>query len=343
MRPPVSAIMPNFNHARFLTEALPSVISQLRPDDELIVIDDASSDNSIEIIQRAINGLPNARLIVHEVNHGALATLNEGLALAKNKYVCFPGADDIVVPGAFEAALSLLARHPDAGFCSGLIHVIDEAGRPVGPLPTRIVLDAPGFLDQDRCAAELMRDDTWIGGLAFYRTDLLRKAGGFLPELRNFTDGFACRLIAARNGCCFVPQPFQLWRRMSAGLSSREMLNFANVDEIGNRTVRLMETTYRTDFPPGYAARWLGRWLFGAQHFALQNRQYNRWRTLRAAAQRGGPAATRLTALMLAILRLPAVAILFLRYRPHDAAAVVQRRLLRRHSALRSIQQPNPY
>lgn len=165
---------------------------------------------------------------------------------------------------------------------------------------------------------ELMRDDTWIGGLAFYRTDLLRKADGFLPELRNFTDGFACRLMAARHGCCFVPQPFQLWRRMAAGLSSREMLNFTNVDAIGSRTVRLMETTYRADFPSGYAARWLGRWLFGARHFALQSRQHNRWRGLLTAAQRGGPSTSRLAALMLAVFRLPAVAILFLRYRPHD-------------------------
>ncbi len=329
--------MPNFNHARFLPEALNSVLSQLRPDDELIVIDDASSDDSIQIINGIIGGLPHARLIRHEVNRGALATLNEGLAQAKNRYVCFPAADDIVVGGTFETALSLLARYPEAGFCSGFVHVIDEDGRPVGPLPTRSVLDAPGFLDKTRCATELMRDDTWIVGLAFYRTDLLRAAGGFLPELSNFTDGFACRVVAARNGCCFVPQPFQLWRRMSAGLSSREMVNFTQVENLGRRAVQLMETTYRADFPPGYAARWLGRWLFGAQHLALQNRQRYRWRTLLAMAERGGPASSWLATVMLAALRLPAVAVLFLRYRSQDVAAVAQRHLFRRHSALRSM------
>lgn len=328
--------MPNFNHARFIAEALHSVISQLHPDDELIVIDDASTDDSIAVMTKVIAGLPNARLIRHDVNHGALATLNEGLAQAKSAYICFPGADDIVVAGTFDAALTLLARHPDAGFCSGFIHVIDETGTSVGPLPTRSVLDSPGFVDKDRCAIELMRDDSWIGGLCFYRTDLLRSAGGFQPALKNFTDGFVCRLIAARNGCCFIPQPFQLWRRMSAGLSSREMVNIANVEDIGQRAVRLMETTYRDDFPSGYAARWLGRWLFGARHFALQKRQNQRWHETLAAAERVGPIATQLARLMLLALRLPAVATLFLRYRPGDVLAVIQRRLLRQHSATRS-------
>lgn len=330
--------MPNFNHARFLPEALNSVLSQLAPDDEMIIIDDASSDDSIQIINGIICGFPNARLIRHDDNRGALATLNEGLAQAKNPYICFPAADDIVVAGTFETALSLLARYPDAGFCSGFIHVIDEDGRPVGPLPTRSVLDAPGFLDRTLCATELMRDDTWIAGLAFYRTDLLRAAGGFLPELSSFTDGFACRVMAARNGCCFVPQPFQLWRRMSAGLSSSEMFNVAQVESLGRRAVQLMETTYQADFPPGYAARWFGRWLFGAQHLALQNRQRYRWRALLALAERGGPTTTWLATVMMAALRLPTVAALFLRYRSQDVIAVAQRRLFRRYSALRSTQ-----
>ena len=335
MRPAVSVVMPNFNHARFLNAALTAVTSQLHPGDELIVIDDASTDSSVELITKIIAGIPGARLIRHETNMGILATLNEGLMQAGNEYVCFPGADDIVASGTFDAALLLLRDHPEAGLCMGFVHVIDESGQLLGPLPTRTVLDRAGFLDKKRVAEELMRDDSWINGLTFYRTAFLREVGGFLQELSNFTDGFACRAVAVRHGCCFVPQPFHLWRRSSLSLSSQEMVDMEHVERIGRHTVQLMKTRYRADFPPGYASRWLGRWLFGARNYAIKSKQRRRWAGLLAAAERHGSVVNHMVQLFLALLRLPKILSLFFAYRPYDILAVVERRLLRRHSAIR--------
>lgn len=332
MRPSVSVVMPNFNHARFVKSALDSVITQLHEADELIVIDDASTDDSVRVIEEAIKDVPGARLIRHEENRGALATLNEGLSLATREYICFPGADDLVEADVFDLALGLLAQYPHAGYCSGIVQVIDEAGKYLDHLPTRIVLNRPGYLDKHAVARELVRDDTWINGLAFYKTVSLREAGGFRSELGNFADGFVCRLIAARHGCCFAPVTFQLWRRMSEGLSWRETLNIAHIDKIGRHAFHLMSETFRKDFPSSYPRIWLGRWRFGARYFSMRARQHYRWRTMLAWSDTHALLLGKIVTTMMTLARLPAAIALFFWYRPQDVWTVFQRHVLRQRA-----------
>lgn len=327
MRATVSVVMPNYNHARYVEKALISVIPQLCDGDELIVIDDASSDESISVITQLIRDVPNARLIRHGQNRGVLETLNEGLSVATREYVCFPGSDDRVGTGVFDMALGLLSKHPAAGVCSGMVKIIDHAGKTVGSLPTRPLLPHPGYLEPKQVGRELVKDDSWVGGLAFYRTEWLRAVGGFRPELSNFADGFACRVLAARHGCCFVPVTFQYWRRVSEGLSWRETSDAGYVEEIGSRAVKLMHEVFYADFPENYPSRWLGRWRFGASYFAIQNRQQLRWQPALAWSERkSGLLKTVLSAAMV-LTRLPMALALFAKHRPWDFPALIRRRL----------------
>ena len=74
----LSIVIPNYNHARFLGESLGSVRAQRRPPDEVIVIDDASEDDSLAVIESESAGLPGFRLVRHDERRGVIVAMNAG-------------------------------------------------------------------------------------------------------------------------------------------------------------------------------------------------------------------------------------------------------------------------
>ena len=99
----VSIIIPSYNHAAWIEEALMSVFAQTLRDWELIIIDDASDDDSYELVSDYLYDRTHAgdidakqyRLLRHDKNQGATATLNEGLSLARGKYIAILNSDDV--------------------------------------------------------------------------------------------------------------------------------------------------------------------------------------------------------------------------------------------------------
>jgi len=112
--PTLSAVVPNYNHARYLGPALEALLSQSAPLAEIIVVDDASTDDSCALVERLAAGHPQLRLIRQPRNAGVNAALNRGLAEATGEYICFPAADDLVGVDFAGRSLTVLARHPEA-------------------------------------------------------------------------------------------------------------------------------------------------------------------------------------------------------------------------------------
>ena len=101
--PLVSVIMPVYNHGRYVAEALLSIVRQDWRPLEIIVIDDGSKDNSLEVLHDTVAKLPQETgLSIHvsgRENRGAHVTLNEGLDLARGEYVGILNSDDYYFPG----------------------------------------------------------------------------------------------------------------------------------------------------------------------------------------------------------------------------------------------------
>src|SRR5687768_4683791 len=117
--PEVSVVMPNYNHGRYLARSLPAVLGQSLPPLEVIIIDDASTDNSADIIQDFARRYPLIRFHRQDRNQGVVAAMNLGLNLARGQYIYYAAADDEALPGLFEKSLTLLSRYPDASLsCS---------------------------------------------------------------------------------------------------------------------------------------------------------------------------------------------------------------------------------
>ena len=106
--PALSVVLPNYNHAEYLPRALDALLSQGRPPDEIIVVDDCSTDGSRDIVAHYAARHPSIRLLPNETNVGVIPTLSRGLGETRGQFIYFGAADDFVLPGFFEIAISAL-------------------------------------------------------------------------------------------------------------------------------------------------------------------------------------------------------------------------------------------
>lgn len=113
----VTVLMPTFNVSQYVKDAVESVLGQTYSDFELLVIDDCSSDNTIDIV-RGIKD-PRIRIERNERNLGLADNLNRGLSLIKTEYVARMDGDDIALPHWLEKEMFFLEAHPEVGVCGG--------------------------------------------------------------------------------------------------------------------------------------------------------------------------------------------------------------------------------
>src|SRR6266550_6181482 len=112
-----AVVIPNYNHAAYLPEALESVLTQSHQPTIIYVIDDASTDHSIEIIRDYVRRYSHVHFIRKERNCGLIANINEILPRIQTTHALFLAADDFLFPGYFARAHAVLSKHPSAGVC----------------------------------------------------------------------------------------------------------------------------------------------------------------------------------------------------------------------------------
>ena len=130
----VSVVIPCYNYGRFLSTAVDSVLSQRDVDVDVIVVDDASTDDSVEVAKRLAAKDSRIRVIAHEANAGPVATFNRGLAAAKGEYLVRLDADDLLTPGSLRRAVDLLQSHDGVGLVYG--HPVHFSGSSLPPART---------------------------------------------------------------------------------------------------------------------------------------------------------------------------------------------------------------
>jgi len=108
--PRVSVILPAYNHERYVTQAIASVLAQTYPNIELIVMDDGSTDGTLARIQSSLAGATIPCQVLTRENRGAPTTLNEGAALARGDYLAFLNSDDYFAPDRLAKMVEEVAR-----------------------------------------------------------------------------------------------------------------------------------------------------------------------------------------------------------------------------------------
>lgn len=256
-KPTLTVAMPNYNHARFLREAIQAILNQSYRPAEFIIIDDGSTDNSIEIIEEFVNKEPIIKFIRHERNMGIDYTSPKLLELATGDYFFGSAADDKILPGFLEKTMRLLEKYPEAGLCSTLTRFIDEEGNDMGLRRGAVISAKECYISPQRARTILASYGNWMyGNATVYRRNALLDVGGFMPDLKSSSDGVILPVIALKYGVCFVPEPLSCWRLMGSGYAmtcSRD----PNIQlEVIKKATNLMEVTYKDLFPAKYVKLW---------------------------------------------------------------------------------------
>jgi GT2 family glycosyltransferase len=190
--PLVSVIIPAYNQAEFLPETIQSVLNQTYPHFEIIVVNDASTDNTDEVMARFND--PRIRYLVHEQNQRLSAARNTGIHASKGEILFLLDADDLFHPEKLEAHVRFLQEHPEVGVSYNArfelnhsANTIREMWRPPLTVGLKDLLLAFPFAPSDTVV----------------RRDWAFKAGLFDPAVGTAEDtDFPCRLALA--GCTFA-------------------------------------------------------------------------------------------------------------------------------------------
>lgn len=234
--PTIAVIVPNRNDARFLPRCLRSILDQPVPPEELIVVDDQSTDDSVAVIQSLIAGNPRAQLVVNLVNMGVNRTVNDSLGRARSDYVLLLSANDFVLPGIFARAKTCLARFPGAGLWSAMSWLVDEEDRPIRLHPSPVVALSDAYFPPERCVKLAHRFGNWFtGSTLIYHRDTLRAADGFDPAYGAPSDLITALVIASQRGAAYSPEPFAAIRIHGDSYSSRTLKDVTGLEEMLER------------------------------------------------------------------------------------------------------------
>ncbi|MGB9626934.1 MAG: glycosyltransferase, partial [Phycisphaerae bacterium] len=194
----MSVILPVYNHAAMLGEAVESVLAQTYPDFELIILNDGSTDD-IDAVFRRYQGHPRIRLLT-QPNQKLPKALSNAFEFARGEFHTWTSADNLMEPRLLERLVAFLREHPDVEMVYADYVAIDDRGEP---------LRDPAFRPQNKRRPDspeihLPRDprplntvdDNFIGACFLYRSRASRVLGEYAPEL----------------GC----EDYDYWMRMNA-------------------------------------------------------------------------------------------------------------------------------
>jgi glycosyltransferase involved in cell wall biosynthesis len=121
----ISVVMPARNNAPYVREAIDSILGQTEGDLELLVIDDASSDDTAAVVSSV--GDPRVRLLRNEIRLGIAGSVNRGIAAARGEYIARMDADDVAMPTRLATQRAFLEAHPRVALCGTWVRMFDGA------------------------------------------------------------------------------------------------------------------------------------------------------------------------------------------------------------------------
>lgn len=229
----VSVIIPNYNYAEYLRDAIESVRSQTYPAIEIIVVDDGSTDGSRDVLGKFGDSITT----VFQQNKGVSAARNNGAALAKGEYFAFLDADDLWLPEKVE--LQVAKFNENAGY--GLVHVG--------------LIEIDGNEDEIRRRVDGGEGEVWREMLEFSRQGILGGGSGVMIRRDVFDEvgGFDERLSTSADWDLY----YRISRRYAVGFVAAPLLKYrvhnsnmhANIGVMERDMVHAFEKAFNEDSP----------------------------------------------------------------------------------------------
>jgi len=214
----VDIIVPCYRYGHYLRDCVASVLSQANVDVRVLIIDDASPDNTVEIGTALAREDSRVDFRRHSVNQGHIATYNEGIEWASADYLLLLSADDYLLPGALSQAVDLMNNHPEVGFTFGKA-ITYKDGETLDP--TSFSLNASNWrifkgLDFIKLSGV---NNIVPAPTAVIRTELQKRLGGYRAELPHSGDMEMWLRLAAHASVGMSDAYHAVYRRHSGNMS----------------------------------------------------------------------------------------------------------------------------
>jgi glycosyltransferase involved in cell wall biosynthesis len=225
-----------YNHERYIAEAIESVLTQTMPDLELIIIDDASTDATPQIIKKYQQKDPRIKAFFHQKNMGIPATANECLNNATGQYLAFIGSDDLWINTKLEKQLKILQKHPDLLVWSEG-EIIDSEGKTTGKTFTELHT-ASKKRKTGNIFCELLDDNYLFGQSLMFQRAYVKNQ--FSTDLKYLCDYRFMVDLAFEHDFFFISEPLAKYRIHGSNSISRDKAGW-NMDRKNLRTFFLQK------------------------------------------------------------------------------------------------------
>lgn len=232
-KPKVSVCIPNYNQGRFIGAAIQSVLNQTYKDFELIIVDNCSADNSVEVIKSFSD--PRIRFYKNEKNIGMTRNWNRCISLAKGGYICILCADDLYLPHFLEKASSILDSNPAVGFVHSACKGIDSDGKITGVFRPRNW--KKDYIENGRNVLKR----TALDNFALFPTVMIRRRcfeilGRFDEDLSYSPDWEMWTRIALHYDVAYIAEPLACYRSHGENLT-KEFLKTGQILTENHKTI----------------------------------------------------------------------------------------------------------
>ena len=187
MSPTVSVIIPNYNHAPYLKERIDSVLNQTYQDFEVIILDDCSPDNSVEVIEQYRSNPHVSHILINEQNtRNTFIQWERGISMAKGRYIWIAESDDVAEPQLLETLIGQLEQHPDASVAFCHSRLIDADGALLSEQNTKNPAQPGQITIDDSCTFLrhlLIFNYIYNASMAVFRRDVYDRAN---PDYKQF-------------------------------------------------------------------------------------------------------------------------------------------------------------
>lgn len=238
--PKVSVIIPNFNKAPFLETRIESILHQTYQSFEIILVDDASTDESHKVIQRFADDPHFSEIFYSEFNAGVFATWKIGIKKAKGEYIWIAEADDYADPRLLERLVGILEDQPHVGIAYCQSWLVDEHDTPVTlykevelPYWNQARWQQDFIYDgREECRRYLIYKNTIPNASAVvFRRALYQKTGGPPEEMKVNGDWVFWSSLLCHADIAFVAEPLNYFRTHSTTIRSANKMTGRNIEE----------------------------------------------------------------------------------------------------------------